>query len=181
MNSMEITNREHMMHLIHEDNSKIYENIIHIYHIVFHIFLFSIFESIFFWFYIVDQEEKVFKKHFSQIKMISDLICSNIELDLEPYYDYIEKEHRNYNNQVPLRFTYMLNGFLLFTLLLMNLILKWHKLNLIHVNIMIVKSNSTVLCLLFCYEYLFFQNIIYNYKPKSMMNIPSMLLEQCSI
>ena len=54
-----------------------------------------------FWFYIVDQEEKVFKKHFSQIKMISDLICSNIELDLEPYYDYIEKEHRNYNNQVP--------------------------------------------------------------------------------
>ena len=36
MNSMEITNHEHMMHLIHEDNSKIYENIIHIYHIVFH-------------------------------------------------------------------------------------------------------------------------------------------------
>ena len=86
----------------------------------------------------MDQEEKVFKKHFSQIKMISDLICSNIELDLEPYYDYIEKEHRNYNNQVPLRFTYMLNGFLLFTLLLMNLILKWHKLNLVHVNIMFI-------------------------------------------
>lgn len=162
-----------------KDITKVQENIIFIYHILFHIFLFSVFESIFFWFYIVDQEEKAFKKHFSQLKVISDLICINVDIELDPLYDYIDKEHKDYNNEVPVRFTLLLNGFLFCVIGLMNIILKWHDLKLCRINIYIIKQNSVVLCGLFCYEYLFFQNIIYNYKPKSVMNIESFLFNKC--
>jgi len=127
MRNIELTSYEkplsnEMISLLDEEYSKIKENLIHVYHIIFHIFLFSIFESIFFWYYIVAQEEKAFKRHFSQINMISELICANVDLNLDPLYDYVEKQNVNYNNEVPLRFTFMLNGFLICLVFLMNII-----------------------------------------------------------
>ncbi len=43
-----------------------------------------------------------------------------------------------------------------------------------------VKQDSVVLIGLFLYEYLFFQNIIYNYKPHAAMDIKTLLFTQCT-
>lgn len=172
------TNQDVIM-LLEQEKSKKDAIIVKIYHIVSHIFLFSVFESIFFWFYIVDQEEKAFQNHFKDIIMISNLFCVNMDLDLEPLYEYMENEHRIYNNDVPLRFTYMLNGYLFVIIVVLNLLLKWNGQSIRKVNVYVLKQDAIILILLFLYEYLFFQNIIYNYKPKSAMDVKSLLFDQC--
>ena len=97
--------------------------IIKFFSLVMHIFLFSVFESFFFWFYIVYQEEKAFQNHFKELSMISNLVCINVDIDLEPLYEYMENENANYNNQVPLRFTFVLNGCLFSFIIVLNMIL----------------------------------------------------------
>lgn len=172
------TNQDVIM-LIEQEKTKKDTKLVKIYHIVSHVFLFSVFESIFFWFYIVDQEEKAFKSHFKDIIMISNLFCLNMDLDLAPLYEYMESEHRIYNNDVPLRFTYVLNGYLLGIIVLLNLLLKWNGQSIRNINVYVLKQDAIILILLFLYEYLFFQNIIYNYKPQSAMDVKSLLFDQC--
>lgn len=172
------TNQDVIM-LIEQEKTKKDTKLVKIYHIVSHVFLFSVFESIFFWFYIVDQEEKAFKSHFKDIIMISNLFCLNMDLDLAPLYEYMESEHRIYNNNVPLRFTYVLNGYLLGIIVVLNLLLKWNGQSIQNINVYVLKQDAIILILLFLYEYLFFQNIIYNYKPKSAMDVKSLLFDQC--
>lgn len=172
------TNQDVIM-LIEQEKTKKDTKLVKIYHIVSHVFLFSVFESIFFWFYIVDQEEKAFKSHFKDIIMISNLFCLNMDLDLAPLYEYMESEHRIYNNNVPLRFTYVLNGYLLGIIVVLNLLLKWNGQSIRNINVYVLKQDAIMLILLFLYEYLFFQNIIYNYKPKSAMDVKSLLFDQC--
>ncbi len=172
------TNQDVIM-LIEQEKTKKDTNLVKIYHIVSHVFLFSVFESIFFWFYIVDQEEKAFKSHFKDIIMISNLFCLNMDLDLAPLYEYMESEHRIYNNDVPLRFTYVLNGYLLGIIVVLNILLKWNGQSIRNINVYVLKQDAIMLILLFLYEYLFFQNIIYNYKPQSAMDVKSLLFDQC--
>lgn len=172
------TNQDVIM-LIEQEKTKKDTKLVKIYHIVSHVFLFSVFESIFFWFYIVDQEEKAFKSHFKDIIMISNLFCLNMDLDLAPLYEYMESEHRIYNNNVPLRFTYVLNGYLLGIIVVLNLLLKWNGQSIRNINVYVLKQDAIVLISLFLYEYLFFQNIIYNYKPQSAMDVKSLLFDQC--
>ena len=174
------TNQDVIM-LLEQEKSKTHTTIVKAYHIFVHIFLFSVFESIFFWYYIVDQEEKAFKNNFKDIVMVSNLVCLNMNIDLNPLYEYIESEHRTYNNHVPLRFTYMLNGCLLVWIVLMNLLLYWNNQNIKKINLYVIKQDSVVLICLFVYEYLFFQNIIYNYKPESAMNAKALLFDQCGL
>lgn len=172
------TNQDVIM-LIEQEKTKKDTKLVKIYHIVSHVFLFSVFESIFFWFYIVYQEEKAFKSHFKDIIMISNLFCLNMDLDLAPLYEYMESEHRIYNNNVPLRFTYVLNGYLLGIIVVLNLLLKWNGQSIRNINVYVLKQDAIMLILLFLYEYLFFQNIIYNYKPQSAMDVKSLLFDQC--
>lgn len=172
------TNQDVIM-LIEQEKTKKDTKLVKIYHIVSHVFLFSLFESIFFWFYIVDQEEKAFKSHFKDIIMISNLFCLNMDLDLAPLYEYMESEHRIYNNNVPLRFTYVLNGYLLGIIAVLNILLKWNGQSIRNINVYVLKQDAIILILLFLYEYLFFQNIIYNYKPQSAMDVKSLLFDQC--
>ena len=153
--------------------------IIRLYHIIMHIFLFSVFESLFFWFYIVYQEEKVFTKNFKDLTMISNLICVNIDINLDPLYHYIKKENNHYNNNVPLRFTYILNGSLVVIIVILNMIMFWSKLNIMKINEKILKNDSVILIGLFLYEYLFFQNVIYNYKPPISENLISLFFSSC--
>jgi len=168
-----------------EKNALTYEaeryqmKIIKFYHVVMHIFLFSVFESFFFWFYIVYQEEKAFKNNFKELSMISNLVCINAAIDLEPLYSYMENENANYNNNVPLRFTFVLNGSLFSFIIVLNMILLWGNHNIKKINYAILKEDFVVLFGLFLYEYLFFQNIIYNYKPKSAMDFKSILFSDC--
>ena len=153
--------------------------IVKIYQIIMHIFLFSVFESFFFWFYIVYQEEKAFRNNFKELSMISNLICINANIDLDPLYEYMENENTKYNNNVPLRFTFVLNGSLFSFIIILNVIMVWGKQNIKKINIRILKQDFIVLIGFFLYEYLFFQNIIYNYKPKAATDIQSVLFSQC--
>ena len=168
-----------VIEIIEQERSKIHINLVKIYHIVVHIFLFSVFESIFFWFYIVDKEENAFRNHFKDVTMMSNLVCLNVDLDLEPLYEYLENEHRVYNNNVPLRFTFVLNGSLFCVITVMNILLKMNRQDIRKINCYILKQDSVMLFCLFLYEYLFFQNIIYNYKPKAAMDIKALLFTQC--
>lgn len=166
-------------HAFNIEKLRFQKRFIHLYHMLMHIFLFSIFESVFFWFYITKQEEIAFRRHFEDLTMISNLICINVNIDLEPLYDYIENEHDNYNNQVPIRFTYILNGSLFSFIIILNMILYWQNYNLYKINKGILKQDSILLIGLFLYEYLFFQNIIYTYKPSAVMNIKMLLFTEC--
>ncbi len=177
----EIGPKEDTHNLIHKDNNSICEKIIYIYNGVVHIFIFSLFESMFFWFYIVQQEEKAFRQNLKPVKMIGEIFCINSHLDLSPLRNYIRNEQKEYNNHVSVRFTYILNGSLMVLIILMNIILKIHKQNLYKVNFYIIRQNTFLLICLFIYEYLFFQNIIYNYKPKEMVRLTSIILDKCEI
>lgn len=164
----------------HEREREKYQiKIIKFYHIIVHIFIFSIFESFFFWYYIVYQEEKAFRNNYKELSMVSNLVCLNSKVNLDPLYEYMENENINYNNNVPLRFTYVLNGSLSFLIIIFNMIMVWGKLNIKKINLYVLKENFVVLVGLFLYEYLFFQNIIYNYKPKSATDFKSILFSQC--
>tara|TARA_B100000902_G_C27247583_1_gene883431 strand:+ start:624 stop:1193 length:570 start_codon:yes stop_codon:yes gene_type:complete len=153
--------------------------LIYLYKIVFHIFVFSIFESFFFWFYITDQENNALKKQIGELEMISNLICNNVDIDLDPYYEFIKNERNNFNNDVPLNNTLVLNFYLLGILSLINCILKIGRVDIISQNYIVMKESSLLFILLFVYEFMFFNNVIYLYKPKSMVKIAKMFFKEC--
>ena len=160
-------------------NDKYINYLIYFYKIFFHIFIFSLFESFFFWFYITDQEDNALKNQFKQLSMLSNLICSNFNIDLEPFYEYLNEERIKYNNDVPINNTIMLNIYLFSTLLLLNFLLKLSKIKVLKKNIEIIKQSSFLFFLLFLYEYFFFKNVIYNYQPKSITEITKKLFNDC--
>ena len=160
-------------------NEKYVNYLIYFYKVFFHIFIFSVFESFFFWFYVTDQEDAALKNQFKQLDMLSNLICSNVDIDLDPFYEYLSEQRIKYNNDVPINNTIMLNTYLFCTLLLLNFLLKISKINIIKKNIEIIKKCSFLFFLLFLYEYLFFKNVIYNYQPKSITEITKSLFNEC--
>ena len=111
--------------------------------------------------------------------MLSNLICSNFNIDLDPFYDYLNEERIKYNNDVAINNTIMLNIYLFSTLLLLNFLLKLSKIKIFKKNIEIIKESSFLFFLLFLYEYFFFKNVIYNYQPKSITEITKKLFSDC--
>ena len=83
-------------------NEKYVNYLIYFYKVFFHIFIFSVFESFFFWFYVTDQEDAALKNQFKQLNMLSNLICSNVDIDLDPFYEYLSEQRIQYNNDVPI-------------------------------------------------------------------------------
>ena len=157
-----------------------YKYIYFSYQILCHIFLFSVFESFFFWYYIVPQENKMVKNQFKSIDMVSNLICLNTDIDLDPLFDYLEEERRNYNNNTSLKFTLLLNASLSTLIGLYNMYFKLNKYSLLKINKNIIKDQSILLILLFAYEYVFFQNVIYIYKPKDLFSYDEYLFTSCT-
>lgn len=172
-------NKESLKILDLLDNEKYVSYLIYFYKVFFHIFIFSVFESLFFWFYVTDQEDAALKNQFKQLDMLSNLICSNIDIHLDPFYEYLSEQRIKYNNDVPINNTIMLNTYLFCTLLLLNFLLKLSKINIVKKNIEIIKKCSFLFFLLFLYEYLFFKNVIYNYQPKSITEITKSLFNEC--
>ena len=160
--------------------NKIEKVINYSYHIVCHITIFSTFESIFFWYYIVKQENKLIRKQYESLNMVTNLICINTDLDLDPFYDYMREQRNDYNNNSSLKFTLLLNGFLYFLLFLYNIGFKYYGYKVFELNIKVLKEQFFILLFLFSYEYLFFQNVIYVYKPKDIFNYDKFLFTQCS-
>ena len=161
------------------NNNDILKKILFIYKIILHIFIFSIFESLFFWLYITNQEDKALESQFNDIEMLSNLICRNIDIDLEPFYDYIKNERITYNNNVPLKNTFIINFYLLGIVSLFNCFFKIVQLDIIKNNNNILKEGSLLFICLFIYEFLFFNTIIYNYKPKSIEEITKKIFNDC--
>lgn len=144
-----------------------------------HIFVFSVFESLFFWFYVAKEENNALERQFENLIMVSNVLCLNIDIDLEPYYTYLKSERSTYNNDVVITNTVILNVFLASALIFVNILLKIMNINIYHVNVNILKKNSLLFLLLFTYEYAFFKTIVYNYKPNSIMQITKKLFNQC--
>ena len=149
------------------------------YCIIFHIFVFSMFESLFFWFYITNQENNVLKNQMKDAKLIGDLVCENIDLDVTSLLVYFEDENTKWNNNVPLHNTFVLNSILLGSLLANLFVLKYNKIDLLQVHSKIYKNQFFLYIVLFAYEYAFFQNVIYNYHPTSMVNLYKNVFHKC--
>lgn len=161
------------------DKSSIGNMLLYVNSIFSHMFVFSVFESLFFWFYVAKEENEALERQFENLIMVSNVLCLNVDIDLDPYYTYLENERSTYNNDVVMTNTIMLNVFLASALVFVNILLKMININVYEINVKIMKRNSLLFLLLFIYEYAFFKTIIYNYKPNSIMEITKKLFNQC--
>lgn len=155
--------------------------VVYLYSVFVHVFIFSIFESLFFWFYITKEEDAAILNQINDVVLLGNLFCTNVndDFDFTALYDYQEDKRDDYNEKLPFNNTIMLNGYLFCTIILLNIILKFTKINIIKLNFKIVREQSATFILLFIYEYLFFRNIIYNYVPNSSNKIVKKIFEKC--
>lgn len=177
------TNREIEEIVILEGNNsdKHIQIIIYLYQIFVHVFIFSIFESFFFWLYITKEENNAIMNQINDVVLIGNLFCTNIndDFDFTALYDYQEDKRDSYNEKLPLNNTIMLNSYLFSTIVLFNIILKFSKIDIVKLNCKTMKEQSITFLLLFTYEYLFFKNVIYNYIPNSSNRIIKKIFEEC--
>ena len=169
--------------VIHNENSyrDYMKIVIYLYSVFVHVFIFSIFESLFFWFYITKEEDNAILNQINDVVLLGNLFCTNIndDFDFTALYNYQKENRDNYNEKLPFNNTILLNGYLFSTIVLLNIIMKFTKMNIIKLNINIIREQSVTFILLFTYEYLFFQNIIYNYVPNSSNKIIKKIFEKC--
>jgi hypothetical protein len=151
------------------------------YQVFVHVFIFSLFESLFFWLYITKEEDQAILNQIEDVVLVGNLFCSNIndDIDFSSLYDYQKDKREDYNQKLPFNNTIMLNAYLLSTIVLLNIFLKFGRVKIIILNYKILKNQSTTFLFLFVYEYLFFRNIIYNYVPNSSNKIMKKIFEKC--
>lgn len=151
------------------------------YQVFVHVFIFSIFESLFFWLYITKEEDQAILNQIEDVILVGNLFCTNIndDIDFSSLYDYQKDKRDNYNQELPFNNTIMLNTYLLCTIVLLNIFLKFSRTNIVILNYNILKNQSVTFLCLFVYEYLFFKNVIYNYVPNSSNKIVKKIFEQC--
>ena len=173
----------HTKFVIHNEKTshKYIQMIVYIYSVFVHVFIFSIFESLFFWFYITEEEDNAILNQINDVVLLGNLFCTNIndDFDFTALYNYQKDKRDNYNEKLPFNNTIMLNGYLFSTIVLLNIIMKFTNMNIIKLNFNIIRDQSVTFILLFTYEYLFFQNIIYNYVPNSSNKIIKKIFEKC--
>lgn len=166
---------------IDEPSSNYIQVVTYFYQVFVHVFIFSLFESLFFWLYITKEEDQAILNQIEDVVLVGNLFCTNIndDIDFSSLYDYQKDKREDYNQKVPFNNTIMLNAYLLCTIVLLNIFLKFGQINIARLNFKIIKNQSTTFLLLFVYEYLFFRNIIYNYVPNSSNKIVKKIFEKC--
>lgn len=165
-----------------DDSTRDYIQVVtYFYQVFVHVFIFSLFESLFFWFYITKEEDQAILNQIEDVVLVGNLFCTNIndDIDFSSLYDYQKDKRENYNQKLPFNNTIMLNAYLLSTIALLNIFLKFGRINVVTLNFRILKNQSVTFVFLFIYEYLFFRNIIYNYVPNSSNKIVKKIFEQC--
>lgn len=181
--SHNLSNHTNTKFVIHNEQTshKYIQMIVYIYSVFVHVFIFSIFESLFFWFYITEEEDNAILNQINDVVLLGNLFCTNIndDFDFTALYNYQKDKRDNYNEKLPFNNTIMLNGYLFSTIVLLNIIMKFTNMNIIKLNFNIIRDQSVTFILLFTYEYLFFQNIIYNYVPNSSNKIIKKIFEKC--
>jgi len=166
---------------IYNNNPKYINAVIYFYQVFIHVFIFSIFESFFFWLYITKEEDQAIMNQIEDVVLVGNLFCTNIndDVDFSSLYDYQKDKRDTFNNKVPLNNTIMLNTYLFCVIILLNFLLKVGRVKIVRFNYKILKHQSATFILLFVYEYLFFRNIIYNYVPDSSNKIVKKIFEKC--
>ena len=165
-----------------DDSTNDYIQVVSYFYQVFvHVFIFSLFESLFFWFYITKEEDLAILNQIEDVILLGNMLCTNIndDIDFSSLYNYQKEKRDNYNHKLPFNNTIMLNTYLLSTIVLLNIFLKFGRVNIIILNYKVIKNQSVTFLCLFIYEYLFFKNIIYNYVPNSSNKIVKKIFEQC--
>ena len=167
--------------IVNESASDYIQVVTYFYQVFVHVFIFSLFESLFFWLYITKEEDQAILNQIEDVVLVGNLFCTNIndDIDFSSLYDYQKDKREDYNQKVPFNNTIMLNTYLLCTIVLLNIFLKFGQINIARLNYKIIKNQSTTFLLLFVYEYLFFRNIIYNYVPNSSNKIVKKIFEKC--
>lgn len=167
--------------IVNESASDYIQVVTYFYQVFVHVFIFSLFESLFFWLYITKEEDQAILNQIEDVVLVGNLFCTNIndDIDFSLLYDYQKDKREDYNQKVPFNNTIMLNTYLLCTIVLLNIFLKFGQINIARLNCKIIKNQSTTFLLLFVYEYLFFRNIIYNYVPNSSNKIVKKIFEKC--
>jgi len=157
------------------------KTIFYVYYVFVHIFVFSIFESLFFWLYITNKEDEAIMKQIEDVVLIGELFCMNIndDLDLSPIYDYQKTKREDFNENVPLNNTILLNGYLMAILIGCNVLMKRFNMSIRKINIQVLKKQVPMFVLLFLYEYLFFANVVYNYVPNSANKLLKTIFKEC--
>lgn len=166
---------------VNESTNDYIRVISYFYQVFVHVFIFSLFESLFFWLYITKEEDQAILNQIEDVVLVGNLFCSNIndDIDFSSLYDYQRDKREDYNQKLPFNNTIMLNAYLLSTIVLLNIFLKFGRVKIIMLNYKILKNQSTTFLFLFVYEYLFFRNIIYNYVPNSSNKIMKKIFEEC--
>lgn len=166
---------------VNESTNDYIRVISYFYQVFVHVFIFSLFESLFFWLYITKEEDQAILNQIEDVVLVGNLFCSNIndDIDFSSLYDYQRDKREDYNQKLPFNNTIMLNAYLLSTIVLLNIFLKFGRVKIIILNYKILKNQSTTFLFLFVYEYLFFRNIIYNYVPNSSNKIMKKIFEKC--
>lgn len=166
---------------VNESTNDYIRVISYFYQVFVHVFIFSLFESLFFWLYITKEEDQAILNQIEDVVLVGNLFCSNIndDIDFSSLYDYQRVKREDYNQKLPFNNTIMLNAYLLCTIVLLNIFLKFGRVKIIILNYKILKNQSTTFLFLFVYEYLFFRNIIYNYVPNSSNKIMKKIFEEC--
>lgn len=167
--------------IVNESASDYIQVVTYFYQVFVHVFIFSLFESLFFWLYITKEEDQAILNQIEDVVLVGNLFCTNIndDIDFSELYDYQKDNREDYNQTVPFNNTIMLNVYLLCTIGLLNIFLKVGRTNIMTLNLKILKNQSVTFVFLFIYEYLFFRNIIYNYVPNSSNKIVKKIFEQC--
>tara|TARA_Y100000389_G_C17435818_1_gene505432 strand:+ start:829 stop:1509 length:681 start_codon:yes stop_codon:yes gene_type:complete len=180
-NAPDIDEQTNIDYEIYNNNPKYINAVIYFYQVFIHVFIFSIFESFFFWLYITKEEDQAILNQIEDVVLVGNLFCTNIndDVDFSSLYDYQKDKRDTFNNKVPLNNTIMLNTYLFCVIILLNFLLKVGRVKIIKFNYKILKHQSSTFILLFVYEYLFFRNIIYNYLPDSSNKIVKKIFEKC--
>jgi hypothetical protein len=156
-----------------------------------HVFIFSVFESIFYWVYIVPRENHALRIQLSYIKSLAETACQNLGssviIHLEPMIEEIKKDRQNKNIQGPFKATIYLNILLflnsfIFVMLIGCYKIRYEKLScctIVRCYKRALKDSWLTLLVMIIYEVMFFEMVVSNYNPGSILETSLSLTDTC--
>lgn len=164
-----------------------------------HTFLLAVFETIFYWTYVTQEEKMALTKRLQDFRIFFDVICSNLNnMEKQAVSNYIENKIKDskLDNSGPFNMSIVLivSLFLLsyvsnfLYILIKNLITKYeirfqkNSIGIISLSknyLLEVWYSVPLFMFISVYEYLFFQSVIYYYQPISTSELINDLASDC--
>jgi len=192
MNPLQITNtRNDEQQPMMTNTNKVYYYLEKLSFTFTHVFIFSVFESIFYWVYIVPRENHALRVQLGYIKSLAKTACQNfgdyITIHLDPMISEIKKDRNNKNIQGPLKSTIYLNILLFFNSLIFIFLVSCYRIryeSLSHCSFWrsykkALKDSWLTLLVMIIYEVMFFEMVVSNYNPGSILETSLLLTDTC--